>query len=155
MDRITLNSIHTAIESAVTGLGCEIVDVEFVTKNGDGTLTVYIDKVPTGVTLDDCEAVSIAIDPILDELDPTGNAPYTLNVSSPGLDRPFKTQRDYERNYGKEVEVKLYAPLQGKKVIEGVLTERSENVILLNVNGSELSIENNRVAKVSPLIKFE
>ena len=98
-----------AISAPVEALGYEIVDVEYVKKPDGMNLTVYID-IPRGVTLDDCEAVHNLINPIMDALDPTEGA-YVLNVSSPGLDRPFKKPRDYERNYGREVEVKLYAPL--------------------------------------------
>ena len=108
----TEQQIFQAINPVVTSLGYEIVEVEITHKNGETTLTVYID-IPTGVSLDDCEKVHYAIDPVLDELDPSEGKPYVLNVSSPGLDRPFKKQRDYERNYGKEVEVKLYAPIKG------------------------------------------
>lgn len=148
------DSVKEKIEPVVTGLGYEIVDVEFVKKGGDDNLTVYID-IPTGVSLDDCEKVHMAIDPLLDELDPTCGKPYILNVSSPGLDRPFKKQRDFERNYGKEVEVKLYAPLMGKKLFEGVLVVRDENSLTLNQSGTEIKIENNKIALVRPLVKFE
>ena len=117
-------------------------------------LTVYID-IPRGVNLDDCETVNNAVNPILDELDPTNGAPYILNVSSPGLDRPFKKQRDFERNYGKEVEVKLYAPLKGKKLYEGVLQTRDNNTVTILCGGEELKIENSRIAFVRPLVKFE
>ncbi len=148
------DSVKEKIEPVVTGLGYEIVDVEFVKKGGDDNLTVYID-IPAGVSLDDCEKVHMAIDPLLDELDPTCGKPYILNVSSPGLDRPFKKQRDFERNYGKEVEVKLYAPLMGKKLFEGVLVVRDENSLTLNQSGTEIKIENNKIALVRPLVKFE
>lgn len=147
-------AVFDKIESVVSGLGYEIVEVEFVKKGGDDNLTVYID-IPRGVSLDDCEKVHTAIDPLLDELDPTEGKPYILNVSSPGLDRPFKKQRDFERNYGREVEVKLYAPLKGKKVYEGTLSRRNENALTLETESGEVTIENNRIALVRPLVKFE
>lgn len=135
-------------------MGFEVVDVEYV-KRADGmNLTVYID-IPRGVTIDDCEAVHNAVNPVIDELNPTGDKPYIFNISSPGLDRPFKTQRDYERNYGKEVEVKLYAPLRGKKIYEGVLTERTETTVKLTTAKGEVTIEATRIAYVRPLVKFE
>ena len=142
------------IEPLVSKMGYEIVDVEFVKKDGNDNLTIYVD-VPHGMSLDDCEKVHVAIDPLLDELDPTNGKPYVLNVSSPGLDRPFVKQRDFERNYGKEVEIKLYAPLKGKKIYEGVLISRSENAIVLNDGKEEITIENSRVALARPLVKFE
>ena len=122
--------------------------------NREDKLTIFID-IPSGVSLDDCEKVHYAVDPLLDELDPTAGKPYILNVSSPGLDRPFKKQRDYERNYGKEVEIKLYAPLKGKKVYEGVLVARDENSLTLNLGKEEIKIENNKIAIARPLVKFE
>ncbi len=154
MDKIS-EKVFAAVEPTVTGLGYEIVDVEFTSRHGEDTLTIYIDKVPVGVSLDDCEKVSVALDPILDELDPTGDKPYTFNVSSPGLDRPFKKLRDFERNYGKEVEIKLYAPMLGKKIYEGVLLKREENVTIVKVGDNEVKIENNKIALVRPLVKFE
>ena len=87
------------IEDVVTALGYELVDVEYKTLYGDKHLIVYIAS-EKGVSLDDCETVSNALDAPLDALDPTSSMPYCLDVSSPGLDRPFKSQRDYERNYG-------------------------------------------------------
>ena len=154
MDKISA-SVFDKINPAVEELGYEIVDVEFVTKNNESTLTIYVDKVPEGISLDDCEKVSIAIDPLLDELNPTTDKPYTLNVSSPGLDRPFKKQRDFERNYNKEVEVKLYAPMLGKKLYEGVLILHDANVTVINVENKEVKIENSKIAVVRPLVKFE
>ncbi len=154
MEKIT-DKIFEKINSTVEGLGYEIVDVEYVKKGNDATLTVYIDNVPMGVSLDDCEKVSVAIDPLLDELDPTNGEPYTFNVSSPGLDRPFKKQRDFERNYGKEVEIKLYAPMQGKKIYEGVLVAHSDNVTEIECDGKQVKIENTKIAVARPLVKFE
>ena len=147
-------SVIEKIQPTVTALGYEIVDVEFEKKNGEDNLTILID-IPSGVSLDDCEKVHYAVDPLLDELDPTAGKSYILNVSSPGLDRPFKKQRDYERNYGKEVEIKLYAPLKGKKVYEGVLVARDENSLTLNLGKEEIKIENNKIAIARPLVKFE
>ena len=81
--------------------------------------------------------------------------PYTLNVSSPGLDRPFKSKRDFERNLKNEVEVKLYAPLKGKKFIEGVLTGFDENSVTVKTEKEDLKISLNKIAKINKAIKFE
>ena len=154
MEKIN-EKIFEKINPTVEALGYEIVDVEYIKKGSDATLTVYIDKVPVGISLDDCEKVSIAIDPLLDELNPTNDEPYTFNVSSPGLDRPFKKQRDFERNYGKEVEIKLYAPMQGKKIFEGVLISHNDNVTEIELDGKQVKIENSKIAIARPLVKFE
>lgn len=147
-------AVREKIEPIVSAMGYEIVDVEFTKKHGEDNLTVYID-IPSGVSLDDCEKVHYAIDPLLDELDPTDGKSYILNVSSPGLDRPFKTQRDFERNYGREAEIKLFAPLKGKKTYEGTLVARDENSVTITADGKEIRIESNKIAVVRPLVKFE
>lgn len=128
----------------------EIVEVEW-----KGTsLTVYIDK-EGGVDLNTCEDFHRAIDEPLDELDPTFGAAYTLNVSSPGLDRPFKRERDYLRNIGNRVEVRLYAPLKGKKVFEAVLLEYTGTAVRLQTAQETITLELNRIAKLSQAIDFE
>lgn len=133
--------------------GVEIVDVEFkVSKNP--SLTVFIET-EDGVDLDTLERFHNAIDAPLDELDPTFGASYTLNVSSPGLDRPFKTDRDYERNLGLDVEVKLFAPMKGKKLLEGTLIGYDKNSITLLIGGEERKIELNKIAKTSCAVKFD
>ncbi len=133
--------------------GLEIVEVEF--KQGkEPALTVYIDR-EGGVDLDACEKFHRAIDPLLDELDPTEGAPYTLNVSSPGLDRPLKTDRDFQKCQGQKVEVKLFAPMQGKKLIEGTLTGHDNACVYLEEKGQPLKIEKSKIAKICRAIDFD
>ena len=92
--------IQTGLQPIADEMNIEIVEVEF--KQGHSpALTVYIDT-ENGVDLNTCEAFHRAIDLVLDEMDPTFGAPYTLNVSSPGLDRPLKTQRDYDKAMGQK-----------------------------------------------------
>ncbi len=147
--------IFKAVDDRIRALGYETVDVEQRREYGELHITVYVDKVPDGVSLDDCERIHYEIEPLLDELDPTSGKPYVLEVSSPGLDRPFKKQRDFERNYGKEVEVRLFAPVKGVKVYEGVLKERTDGYVLVESEGKEIKIENTRIALVRPLVKFD
>jgi ribosome maturation factor RimP len=108
-----------------------------------------------GVDLDTCEKFHNAIMEPIDELDPTFDMPYTLNVSSPGLDRPFKTNRDFERNVGKDVEMKLYAPLKGKKFLEGTLIGFDDNTVTVHIKKEDVKIERNKIAKINKAIKFE
>ena len=149
------NTVYEAVNPTVVSLGYEIVDIVERSEYGQKVITFVVDKVPDGVSLDDCERLHYAIEPIMDELDPTGGKPYVLEVSSPVLDRPLKTQRDFERNYGKEVEVRLYAPLKGVKSYEGVLLERTDGYVLLGRGSGETKIENTRIAVVRPLVKFD
>jgi len=118
-------------------------------------LIVYIYN-ENGVSLDDCETVSNALDAPLDALDPTGNAPYCLDVSSPGLDRPFKTQRDYERNYGEKIEVKLFAPMEGTKtkLYVGTLISHTDDILTIETDGKEVGIKTSLVAMARPYVEF-
>ncbi|MCH5350352.1 MAG: ribosome maturation factor RimP [Clostridiales bacterium] len=143
------------IEGVLEELGYELVDIEYKTLYGDKHLIVYIAN-ETGVSLDDCEKVSNALDAPLDALDPTGNAPYCLDISSPGLDRPFKTQRDFERNYGTKVEVKLFAPLPGTKdkLIVGELIARTETHTQVSCGDEPIDIDNKLIALVRPHVEF-
>lgn len=134
------------------GMNIEIVEVECNEKTA--ALTVYIET-EAGVDLDTCEKFHNAIFEPIDDLDPSYGEPYTLNVSSPGLDRPFKTARDFERNLHKEVEVKLYAPLKGKKFLEGVLEEFDENSVTVALQKETVKIPRNKIAKINKAIKFE
>ena len=147
-----LEEIRGFLEKTATGMGMEIVDVEWNDKIS--ALTVYIET-ETGVDLDICEKFHNAIMEPIDELDPTYDKPYTLNVSSPGLDRPFKTARDFERNLLKEVEVKLFAPLKGKKFLEGILTDFDENSVMLKMQDGEVKLNRNKIAKINKAIKFD
>ena len=147
--------IEEALAPVAASLGVEIYEVVF--KQGKNpSLTVFLDtEKEGGIDLDTCEKFHNAITEPIDELDPSYGDPYTLNVSSPGLDRPFKTTRDFERNLGKEVEVKLYSPLKGKKLIEGILSEFDENSVTLAVKGESVKLPRNRIAKINKAIKFE
>lgn len=147
-----ITEIKEFLENIATPMGIEIVDVEWNDKSA--SLTVFIET-ETGVDLDTCEKFHNAILDPIDELDPTFDKPYTLNVSSPGLDRPFKTVRDFERNIGKEVEIKLFAPLKGKKYLEGILTAFDDNSVTVKTSAEEIKLPRNKIAKINKAIKFE
>ena len=148
-----VSEISAACQRVAEELGVELVDVEFKISSKP-QLTVYIDT-EDGVDLVTCERYHRAIDPVLDEVDPTFGAPYTLNVSSPGLDRPLKTDRDYEKCIGKKVEVKLFAPMQGKKLFEATLKGHDENCVYLDDKGEDLKFEKSKIAKICRAIDFE
>lgn len=147
-----VDEIRTFLSPIAESMQIEIVDVEFEKKTS--TLTVFIET-DGGVDLDTCEKFHNSIMDPIDELDPSYGEAYTLNVSSPGLDRPFETERDFERNLGKEVEVKLFAPLKGKKFLDGVLVSFDGNSILLKTDREEYKIPLNKIAKINKAIKFD
>ena len=133
-------------------MGIEIVEVECNEKSG--ALTVFIET-EEGVDLDTCEKFHNAIFEPIDVLDPSFGEPYTLNVSSPGLDRPFKTARDFERNLDKEIGLNLYAPLKGKKFLQGFLRAFDENTVTVELAKEEVKIPRNKIAKINKAIKFD
>lgn len=144
--------IKAFLDHIAEGLGLEIVEVEF--KNSKNpSLTVYIDK-DGGVDLDACEAFHNAIDAPLDEFNPYDGA-YTLNVSSPGIDRPLKTERDFLKKIGKDVEIKLYAPIKGVKYFEGTLINYDGNNVTVKISGEDTVIPLNRIAKINEAVKFD
>ena len=148
-----IDEIQNGLQSTADEMQIEIVEVEF--KQGkEPALTVYIDT-ENGVDLNTCEKFHRAIDPILDEIDPTFGAPYTLNVSSPGLDRPLKTDRDYQKCIGKKVEVRLFAPIKGKKFFELVLNGHDEHCVYLQEKDGEWKLEKTKIAKICRAIDFD
>ncbi len=119
-------------------LGMTPVDVEFVKEGGEYYLRCYIDK-EGGVGINDCETVSRRIDPMLDEADFIDES-YTLEVSSPGLGRALKRPRDFEYARGKEVELRTYRPVGGKKEMRGILTGWDDRTVTISKDGEEEQI---------------
>ena len=149
--------IREVLEPLARDLGVEIYEIDF--KQGKNpSLTVFLDtEKEGGIDLNTCESFHNAADPVLDELDPTYGQPYTLNISSPGLDRPFKKDRDYLRNIGKKVEVKLYAPYRGEKFFEAVLVEYNGvgGNVTLDKNGETIKLNLTQIVKMSQAIDFD
>ncbi|SHE60968.1 MULTISPECIES: ribosome maturation factor RimP [Thermoanaerobacter] len=130
----------------------ELVDVEYKKEGSHWYLRVYIDK-EGGITLDDCQLVSEYLSDRLDEADPIEHS-YILEVSSPGLDRPLKKPRDFERNIGKEIEISLYSPIDKRKKFEGELIEFTGDKIIILYNGERKEFDMKNVSLVKPVIKF-
>ena len=148
-----LLAVENLVVPIIHNLGLTFVDLSLEKQYGNLTLTVFIDK-QDGVTLDDCEAVSKAIDAPLDSIDFTNGKSYNLNVSSPGLNRPLTKEIDYVRNMGKEIQVKFYKPFLNKKVHTGILVKFTDTDFTINTNGQEITINKNLVALNTPVIKF-
>ncbi len=138
------------LEPIAKEVGAELVEAVWDLRAR--SLTLVIDA-EGGVDLDLCEKFHRAVDGPLDELDPTFGAPYTLNCSSPGLDRPFKTARDFGRHLGEKIEVHLYAPFEGKKYYEGVLTGFDGQTVKFETDGAVREIPFEKCAKVCLLIE--
>lgn len=141
-------------KETIESLGYELVEITNTKQYGTPTLTFFIDTDKEGgISLDDCETVSRAIDPILDETDSFGDA-FNLNVSSPGIDRPLKFERDFVKNKNKEIEISFYAPVNGKKKIEGILTAWDETTVTILVNKKEITFNKKEISIIKPVIKF-
>ena len=113
-------TVKNIVEPVIEGLGIELVDVEYVKEGSSWYLRLYIDK-PGGISIDDCQLVHENVTDLIDEADPIEGA-YIFEVSSPGLDRPLKTEKDIKRNIGELVELSLYAPdVEGNKNYTGRL----------------------------------
>ncbi len=148
-------SVSELVEPILTSLGYELVEVTYKKQHDSMHLTVFIDTdKPGGISLDDTEIVANAIDQPIDELDPTAGAPYVLNVSSPGLDRPLKSEKDYQRKIGTEIEVSLYAPIKGLKRHVGVLKKYNDGKISLEEKEGDLEISIKDIAVAKPYITF-
>ncbi len=127
--------------------GFELVDVEFVKEGSSWYLRAYIDK-PGGIMVDDCEIVSRALEAKLDQEDLIKEA-YILEVSSPGLGRPLKKDKDYVRNEGKEIELRLYKSFEHEKEFRGVLKNWSkDSVTILTEDERELEFSRKDLALV-------
>lgn len=125
-------------EEICQGCGIDVVDAAFQKEDGDWYLRVFIDK-QDGVTIDDCEQVNRALSDRLDETDPIEQN-YCLEVSSPGVDRILKKEREFLYYIGREVDVKLYQALDGKKEFSGILTAYKDHTAAVEVEGNEIQI---------------
>ena len=140
------------VQPIARSLGLEVLEVLYEKKFDGMNLTVVIDK-EGGVSINDCEALHRAIDEPLDKLDPIEGS-YTLNVSSPGIDRPLKLDWDYKRNLGKKISVKLYKPVDGKKTFQGVLESYDDNSFVLDTGNKIITFIKKETAQVLPIIEF-
>jgi len=141
------------LKPVIEEMGYELLEVSFEKENGGMSLIFTIDK-EDGVSIDDCEIVNKKIDPILDELNPTDDKPYTLVVSSPGLDRPLKTDRDLKRNLGNEVDLNLFAKIGGKKAFTGILKTFDEKTVTLQYEDGTQIFDREKIASIKLVIKF-
>ena len=141
------------LEPVVSGFGFELVDVEYVKEGGTWYLRAYIDK-PGGITVDDCEAVSRAFSDILDEKDYIADS-YVFEVSSPGLGRPLKKEKDFARSLGEEVEIRTYRAVDRQKEFEGILKDYDENTVtIVYEDGTEQTFDRSEIALIRLALDF-
>jgi len=133
--------------------GFELVDVEYVKEGSNWYLRAYIDK-PGGITVNDCEVVSRRLSDILDEEDYIDDA-YILEVSSPGLGRPLKKEKDYKRSLGKLIEIRTYRMIEKRKEFTGILKEYDENTVTIEEeDGTTKTFDKGEIALIRLAFDF-
>ena len=144
--------VQKLAEPVVTEHGCTLWDVEYVREGDQRFLRLYLDK-EGGVDIDDCEAVSRAMDPLLDEADPIPES-YHFEVCSAGLERVLKRPGDFERFLGSPITVKLYRPRNGLKEIPCVLKGYDGGKITVEAGKERITFEKSEVAQVRLRVEF-
>ena len=145
--------VRSLAEPLAEELGYFVWDVEFVKEGARKILRITIDN-EDGITIEDCEKFHRAIDPILDEADPIEEA-YYLEVSSPGIERELKNEMHIAACEGWQVEVRLYAPVDGSKIFRGELCECPEGHIVIMTPDGEKRFEAASVAKIATVYEFD
>ena len=131
-------SVTKTIEQVLASYRMELVDVEYQREHGGWVVRVYLDK-DGGITLDDCSLISGEVGEIIEVNDIIGH-PYTLEVSSPGLNRPLKREKDFTRSIGKRVKIKTKEAIDGQKNFIGELLRYEGDMVILEVEGREKAI---------------
>jgi len=145
MSKIT-DIVWQIAEPIVVAEGCSLWDIEYVREAGNWYLRLYIDK-EGGVSINDCENISRAVDPILDEKDPIPSS-YVFEVSSAGAERALKRPGDFEKFMGSNIEVKLYKVKDGAKEHVGILKGYNDGNITVEISGEDKVFEKAEVAQV-------
>ncbi|MBS4536010.1 ribosome maturation factor RimP [Clostridium sp. D2Q-14] len=144
--------VFNLLEPVAKDMEFDLVDIEYVKEGPYMYLRVFIDKIG-GVTIDDCQDFSQIASQKIDKIDPIeGN--YFLEVSSPGIDRPLKKDKDFKRALKKDVEVSLYKPVNNSKKFIGELNDFDENSISLNIEDEIIKLNRSDIAKINLAIKF-
>lgn len=134
-----IDDIRPAIESKIQAMGFELFDLKFFNAGSRSILRITIDS-PNGVTIGDCEAVSNEVSVVLDVENFSSSRRYNLEVSSPGIDRPLKTERDYRRIIGRRVTVHLSEEVEGKKTHVGEVVNCEDNKLTLKIGNITVEI---------------
>ena len=150
MSRIT-DLVSDLVSPVIEKAGVSLWDVEFERVGGEQYLRIYIDS-ENSIYIDQCEEVSKAIDPLLDEADLI-DGPYILEVSSPGIERALKKPEHFRRYVGSLIEVKLYKVVEGSKRFSGTLQSYTDNHIAIDVSGALVTIPLDNIAKAN--LKYE
>jgi len=150
--RRDLTHLWELFEPVVNGMGFELIEIEHFPNPKHGVLRLYIDK-PGGVVIEDCSDVSRQISALIDVEDPVSGQ-FNLEVSSPGLDRPLRRLKDFQRFIGSMVKLKTVMPLDGQRNFKGRLLQADENVLVIETDTEELSLPMNAIEKARIVPEF-
>lgn len=152
-DMNTEKKVEALLAPIIDANNVELADIEFVKEGQNWYLRIYIEK-DGGVTIDDCELVSRAIEKVIDEKDPI-EQPYILEVSSPGIDRPLKKDGDFVKYAGEVVDVKLYKAIDKQKEFQGNLKGLEGTVVtIIDDDGKEVSFDRKGIASIRLAVLF-
>lgn len=152
MSQNVANKVEDLIMPVIQGNNFDLVDVQYVKEGKEWYLRVFIDK-PEGITLDDCELISGEVGQLLDESEPIKTS-YILEISSPGIERPLKKEKDYLRFLGSKIMVKTFDAINGQKIFVGQLKEFKEGIVTLTVNERDINISLDKIASANLTVDF-
>ncbi|VFS85234.1 ribosome maturation protein RimP [Pseudomonas aeruginosa] len=147
-----LEQLQALLAPVVEALGYECWGVEFISQGRHSVLRVYIDR-PEGILIDDCEAVSRQVSGILDVEDPISGE-YTLEVSSPGMDRPLFTLEQFAKHAGEQVKIRLRSPYEGRRNYQGILRGVEEQDVVVLVDDHEYLLPIDSIDKANIIPRF-
>ena len=147
-----VESIIEMVEPVINDEALDLVDVEYKKLGKTWTLRIFIDS-DQGVTVDDCQKVSRQVGDMI-EIDDLISNPFVLEVSSPGLDRPLKKEKDFLRFKNKAVQVKTFSPMENRKIFLGTIQDCKNKILFLDEEGVSIEISLDKISKAKPIIEF-
>ena len=144
--------LESLLEPVVTGMEYEFVGLEYLPQGKHSILRIYIDK-PEGITVDDCSLVSHQLSAVLDVEDPI-KGEYSLEVSSPGLDRPLFNSRQFEQFAGQQCAVRLKSPIDGQRKFSGVIRSVENDIVILELSDKSVSLPIDLMDKANLIPEF-
>lgn len=150
---LIIRDVNRLIEPVLDEMGFELVDTEYLSEHGKWVLRVYADE-EGGITVDNCAKISKEISALIETSDIFQDE-YVLEVSSPGLNRPLKRERDFQRVVGKKIKVKMYNPVKDQKNFTGYLKAYKNGVLYIEMKDKQVSLPRQEVKKANLVYEFE
>lgn len=147
-----IRKVTECVTPVLDEMGFELVDIEYLSQYGRWVLRIYADK-EGGITLDECARVSREVGNLLDVKDIIPNG-YVLEVSSPGLNRPLKKEKDFERAIGKNVKIKMFAPINGRRRFAGYLKKVMQGTVYLEIDNDLFALSRKDIEKANLVYDF-